>query len=176
MERRSSWEERRSSMSPASLSEEESSSSSVSIDRIDPFMSSIASLGRERGVPCSGLRALRNRPLAAPRKGQTREREPRAQNSLRLRRAHLSDFPSLRCSERVEWMEACVRLPVIQRPAWPLARKKNPSRGQGASPPRARSCGGRHRHQARPHHHRLRPRRWSDRWVEEPPLRFHTRR
>ena len=33
-------------MSPASLSEEESSSSSVSIDRIDPFMSSIASLGR----------------------------------------------------------------------------------------------------------------------------------
>ena len=33
-------------MSPASLSEEESSSSSVSIDRIDPFMSSIASLGQ----------------------------------------------------------------------------------------------------------------------------------
>ena len=53
----------------------------------------------------------------------------------------------------------------------------NDRRGRGHPlGPHPRSCGGRHRHQARPHHHRLRPRRWSDRWVEEPPLRVHTRR
>ena len=59
--------------------------------------------------------------------------------------------------------------------AWNHGWDGHRGRGQPLRP-RSRSCGGRHRHQAHPHHHRLRPRSWSDCRVEGPPLRLHTRR